>query len=491
MKKWMTIFLLVFLCIPFLSGKASSDDAIIVIWDSSDNEQIYSRSDVYGSGEDSGSDTGSTGSDQAADSTDTSGSDSSAADSTDTYGSDSSAADSTDTSGSDPSTEASGDADGTVQEDTVSEESQESVQAQESAEESLSDGVPWQGLVRGVVVPIETSDSYFERTVAGSTGWNAVQVTLRSAAYTTASAVTTISAGTAFRIELENGDWWLVMLSDGTEGYVQHCYCMINLPDVLPEMEYCITNAYYSIYKSSGYWIDGVTGEKLYSAGTLESDGKVWNERLGRYEYLVPVMYSAAKKISIAQYNAYTATGGKYTLKIYDSYRPHSVTIKIASALEVLYSSNSTVRSAIDTSTESNGSSYSWGTGWFLAQSLSTHNTGSAIDVTLCVYNEDSGEYEELAMQTAMHELSTAAIKYYSSYASKTPSNYSSAMTDNAKLLDYIFVGGSYGGYTFQSTGMTTLASEWWHFQDNDTHSRVRGYTSSGCDFQVTECLPQ
>ncbi|MCC8049565.1 MAG: SH3 domain-containing protein [Clostridiales bacterium] len=342
---------------------------------------------------------------------------------------------------------------------------------------------------REIVSVIASGDSYFEREVAGSTGWSTASLTLHAEASSSAASVGSLSAGTAFRIVSESGDWWQVTLSDGTTGYVEHSYCMINLPDVLPEMEYAITNAYYSIYVSSGYEIPGVTGTKLYSAGTSETEGRVWNERLGRYEYLVPVMYSAAKKISIAQYNAYNLTNGQFTLKIYDSYRPHSVTTKIASALTSLYNSNSTVQKNIDYSTEPSGATYSWGYSWFLAQSLSTHNTGSAIDVTLCEYNTESASWRELDMPTDVHELSSAAIKYYSGSVSKSPSNYSGMMNANAKLLDYIFIGGSYNGYTFQSTGMDTLASEWWHFQDNDTHRRVRSYASSGCDFQVTECL--
>ncbi|MCD7745871.1 MAG: hypothetical protein LUI13_11450 [Lachnospiraceae bacterium] len=366
--------------------------------------------------------------------------------------------------------------------DTAGEESETEV----SEEMETTD---WQGLLQGVILPTQSDDSWFTRSVVGATGWNTIELTLKADASSSATSVGTIAAGTAFCIDEEDGDWWRVVLSDGGTGYIEHCYCMINLPDVLPAMEYDIKNAYSAIYRSCSYDIDGVTGEKLYSAGTLETDGKVWNERLGRYEYLVPVMYSTAKKISIAQYNAYTLTGGQYTLKIYDSYRPHSVTIKIASALSSLYASNSTVQKQVDYSTEPNGATYSWGYSWFLAQSLSTHNTGSAIDVTLCQYNAERGAYEEMVMQTVMHELSTAAIKYYSGSVSKTPANYSSAMNDNAKLLDAIFIGGTYGEYSFQDTGMATLASEWWHFQDNETHSRVRGYTSSGCDFQVTDCL--
>ncbi|MCD7954550.1 MAG: SH3 domain-containing protein [Lachnospiraceae bacterium] len=358
-------------------------------------------------------------------------------------------------------------------------------------------------------------ENYFDRTVEGSTGWNAVEMNLMSEASASSAEVAWLLAGTAFRIAEEDGDWWRVVLADNTEGYVQHDYCMINLPDVLPTIEYDITNSYAAIYQSSGYTIDGVTGEKLYDAGDL--DGKEWNEKLGRYEYLVPVMYSTAKKIAIAQFNAYTLTDGRYTLKIYDAYRPHSVSVYIAEKFSELYYSNLVVQENVDSCTQPDGNMYEWGIRWFLAQSVSTHNTGAAIDVTLCEYEAEneaeneigyeaeneaenevgyeaeydavSSEYVELSMQTAMHELSTDAIKYYSGSVEKAPENYADTMNDNAILLDHIFSGGDYGEYSFISTGMTSLASEWWHFQDNDTHRRVKEFASSGMDFQVEDCL--
>ena len=51
-----------------------------------------------------------------------------------------------------------------------------------------------------------------------------------------------------------------------------------------------IANASASIFRSSGYALDGVTGYQLYSCG------KVWHSKLQREEYLVPIMYDAAKK---------------------------------------------------------------------------------------------------------------------------------------------------------------------------------------------------
>lgn len=88
----------------------------------------------------------------------------------------------------------------------------------------------------------------------------------------------------------------------------------------------------------------------------------------------------------------------------------------------------------------------------------------------------------EVSMPTAMHELSTAAIKYYSSNAPKNSSGYSKEVLNNyyARLLD---------GYMTR-VGMKTLASEWWHFQDNVGYNRLASATGwNGCYFQVTDIV--
>ena len=293
----------------------------------------------------------------------------------------------------------------------------------------------------------------------GCTGYMAVKSKLYKKA-STKSSNTSIKAGTAFTIIKKSGDYFYID-TGSSKGYVLHKYVMINLSDYIPSIIYNITNADASIYKSSGYSISGVTGKKLYDSG------KVYNERLKKNEYIAPVMYSFAGKILKAEK---AAIKEGYTLKIYDSYRPHSVTNKIYTGLSKLYNSNSTVKKNINKSA-SDGSS--WGKSWFLAKSLSAHNTGSAIDVTL-VYLATG---EEVNMPTAMHELSTKAIKYKSS----SSSTYSKAVKNSpgAKKLDKIM----------KNAGMQTLASEWWHFQENSSYSRIKSISSSGCDFQPTKVL--
>ena len=241
---------------------------------------------------------------------------------------------------------------------------------------------------------------------------------------------------------------------------------MINLPDIEPSIIYNITNADRSIYKSSGFKLPNVTDSKLYKSG------KVYNNRIGRYEFIVPVSYGTAKKISKAE--EFAKKDG-YTLKIYDAYRPKGVTDKIYNSLSKLYNSNNVVKYNVDISVGKSGRKYYWGPGWFLAQSISTHNTGSAIDVTLA--NIKTGV--ELKMPTTMHELSTRAIKYYSPGVNRVPANYSKEMNANAKRLDMYCT----------KAGLTTLSSEWWHFEDKNSHNMIYNYLRGGCKFHPTSIV--
>lgn len=302
----------------------------------------------------------------------------------------------------------------------------------------------------------------FEHELANSTGWGVVDLQVRPYANNTSKIITTVPKGEAFLILSEKGNYWKIKYNN-KQGYVNHNYCMINLPDVMPSIMYNITNASASIYKSSGYSLNNVTGKQLYSTG------KVMNAKIGREEYPCPVLYSTAKKIAVAQKNALK---DGYSLKIYDAYRPRSVSKLIAGELGVIYNKNSTVKNNIDYSIGKSGKKYYWGQSWFLAQGLSAHNTGAAIDVTL--YNTKT--CKECVMPTEMHELSTKAIKYYSGSCLKVPSNYSKEMTEDAKRLD------SY----MTNAGMTTLSSEWWHFQEKNGYTRISNLTKKqGCDFQI------
>ena len=320
----------------------------------------------------------------------------------------------------------------------------------------------------------------FEKRLFGATGWAAIDLPLKESANNNSTTIFTVGTGQVFTILGESGDYWEIVYTDSQNvlrhGYIQHDYCMINLPDVVPSIKYNITNASASIYKSSGYDITSmsivgdeshpeynITGSKLYFAG------KVQNDRIGRNEYIVPSLYSTSKKIAKAQ--GLIKQQNK-SLMIYDSYRPVSVSQKVSVAFGALADSNSTVATGIS----------GWDRTWFIATitpgvNMSAHNVAAAIDVSIW---DDQTNQEVNDMPTAMHELSTSATRCTNSSCSQLSSGMSNSAS--AMLLSNVM--------TNSNVGMGTLASEWWHYQDNDGLNRMKNATNiTGRDFQVTNIV--
>ncbi len=235
----------------------------------------------------------------------------------------------------------------------------------------------------------------------------------------------TASPGVKFDILGENADAdkWGVSYN-GKCGWVANKDMAINMVKYIPEASFQILNASSSMYKSSGKNIPDLTGKKLYSSEYSNS----W----------VPGTFSFAKKLKVAAVNAKKAGD---TIVVYDAYRPYSVSKYANSKLTALYNSDKTVKANIDKDSSGNA----WGKSWFLAQNVSMHNRGCAVDASL-----RGGD-----TPTAMHELSTWAIKYEKPN-SKT---YSAAVKKSStaqKLSNYMM-----------KAGLGDLASEWWHYQDN------------------------
>ncbi len=315
----------------------------------------------------------------------------------------------------------------------------------------------------------------FEKSLFGSTGWALIDLPLKVSASSNSDTVATVSEGQAFMILGESGSYWEIMYGDN-HGYIEHDYCMINLPDVVPSIKYNITNASSSMYKSSGYDITSqsivgdnskpeynITGYKLYSAG------KIQNNKIDREEYIVPSLYSTAKKIAKAEV---LALQNNKRLMIYDSYRPVSVSKKVSAAFGALADSNDTVAGGIS----------GWDRTWFIATitpgvNMSAHNVAAAIDVSLWD-NETNGEVTD--MPTEMHELSKSAARCTNSSCGQLSSEMSNSAS--AMLLSNIMIN--------SNVGMGTLASEWWHYQDNEGINRLKAKTNTtGRDFQVTEIV--
>lgn len=251
---------------------------------------------------------------------------------------------------------------------------------------------------------------------------------------------------------------------------------MINLPDVIPSIIYDNTNSYSSLFMSSGKPLPNVTGKALYNVKTM-------NNRLKKEEYLMPVLYSVAKKICVAQQSALEEGN---CLKIYESYRPYVTQRSVANSLKELANSDTEVRNGIN--------SFGWSESWFIAQGLSNHQRGIAIDTSLVkitsskfkyygdYYYIDITEYDEYNMPTNMHELSKAAATYTYGISNKNKESllktpFAKTMNDEAKLLQKYCM----------NANLSPLASEWWHFEDLETKNNTSNNYSTG-RYYITEC---
>lgn len=198
--------------------------------------------------------------------------------------------------------------------------------------------------------------------------------------------------------------------------------------------------------------------------------------RLGKVSDIVPVLYSMSKKIHLAQQAALEEGN---TLVIYEGYRPFFAQKLTVDALTTLAAADPEVMAGINT--------HPWDTNWFIATSISNHQMGYAIDVTLAKITEQQefviGDYTatavtgctEYTMPTTIHELSMASATFTGPVKSSSPTawlqaNLADTMNEAAILLQRYCT----------DAGLTPLASEWWHFNDLDARFATEDNSSKG-----------
>lgn len=316
----------------------------------------------------------------------------------------------------------------------------------------------------------------------------------------------TAPAASAYCIlDLENG-MFRVRFEDGF-GYIDSNYCMINLPEFIGGLcLYNITNSYESIYMVHEFEIPKVTGTviKGYENVELAED-----EYLVPLLYPTALKLETAAKAALEEgyqikiydsFRPHKATTNIYTeaSKYVDTLIPDEIwvteeerkALKRNGKEETLlwfnflkedldipdelippkgtYVSPSGTRETgtaegsaetgevtepVEVTLEDYRPTYqelmlgntSYSLANFLARSVSRHNYGIAMDMTLV----QTSTGEELEMQSSMHDLS---------WYSELKQNNS-----NAKILTRIMTG----------NGFTGLTSEWWHFQDNDVYAEL------------------
>ena len=306
----------------------------------------------------------------------------------------------------------------------------------------------------------------------------------------TDGALALVASGTPFTVLQEEGGWWQVAVTtdyftdeEQTQtqrgeitGWLEHKYCLVNLPDVIPSIIYDATNSYSSHFRSCGKVIPEVTGEAFYPS-------KTYNERLGKMEFMMPVLYSMAFKLCEAQQSA-LAEGN--SLILYEGYRPHEVQTKVLNSLSAMTRTDPEVKEAV--------TGAPWRISWFISGGYSNHQRGYAVDMGLAKVSETKEyttggyryvrvwNYERYEMPTPIHELSRAAATYTAPVTINSTTAWKNAEMTQAMASNEPALG--LQRYCTDAE-LTPLASEWWHFNDLSTRSQVLDNQGIG-DFLIS-----
>ena len=350
----------------------------------------------------------------------------------------------------------------------------------------------------------------FELPLEGTHGITLVDAAVYSSDQTGDRAGSTLPAGTAFTILQEGERRLLVCLSGGNLGWIDKNYIMVNLPDLIPSILYRDSNAEGSLMKNLGMDLKGITDKKLYEC-------KVYNAKLDREEYIMPVQYHMAKKLMYAQQ---LAREKNLTIVLYEGFRPHDVQMAIADALQQLARNNTDTKLSI----QKNGFNISY----YINTGISSHQMGSAVDVSLASvdrWEEHSfhgnkvlvpGSYTEFSyseirsdnpngiqfstsqrygpdlpedtytwMPTPIHELSYLSGTFTGPTKTYTAGAWKSALKNKTVQLAEFWTGGAQTLQDlFVEADMEPLASEWWHFNDLDAWNTAKKANAGG-NFEV------
>ncbi len=245
-----------------------------------------------------------------------------------------------------------------------------------------------------------------------------------------------LPGGTALCVLAEEGDWFRVRYGE-EYGWVDSRFCMINLPEYVGDhCSYDITNSYDSLFAVHGSPIREVTHQVLPGYENIQT---------AEGTFLVPYLYPCAKKLLTA---AQAAEADGLRLKIYEAFRPQEATRFSYDTTEKQLNNPARTETGEQMGVTvfklmTDGGRFHLGS--FLARTISSHNRGIALDLTLEKLNGGG----ELEMQSAIHDLSWYSETYLNNL--------------NAKLLEGYMTG----------VGMQGLSSEWWHFQDDGTRAAI------------------
>jgi D-alanyl-D-alanine dipeptidase len=241
---------------------------------------------------------------------------------------------------------------------------------------------------------------------------------------------------------LERGDVWHKIEFNGGEGYVFAAY-ITNLP------------VFYAYVPELSATVGGDTYvSKMVDVRAVVSDIKIWLTWASQDNVLGEVLYPAgacllqentARKLAAAA-ELFAKDG--YRIRLYDGYRPYSVS-------EYLYSKIGDARFVANP-----------------ARKPSKHNRGAAVDITL----ERIEDGEQIPMPSFMHTFNISSYRDLPNiYDYEAGSEeYNAILAKYPDILEYpersatAIRNMKYMSRIMKSCGFSTISTEWWHFNDTD-----------------------
>ena len=233
---------------------------------------------------------------------------------------------------------------------------------------------------------------------------------------------------------------------------------LVNLPNIMPSAAYDVVYSYGATSNCGGIEIPGITGERIvgYAGGRQE------DRYLAARQFAAPCAYRTALK-AIGAAEALENCG--YRLLVYDAYRPMSAQHRLSEAFEQAYNGNPAIREAVG----------GWSLGWYVASGASGHNYGTDLDVGVCDLDGNP-----IAMPSTFDAFDEGGHLTKAPMASENigTESYCDAVSRNTACMKL--------HEAFTAAGFSELASEWWHFGDEETEARIRAVVGpEGLDFMA------
>ena len=228
-------------------------------------------------------------------------------------------------------------------------------------------------------------------------------------------------------------------------------HLFVNLSQFLPNAITDITYAYSAPSDCAGQVIPGLTGCAV--DGYMPADYDLY---LDRAAFQVPCAYATYEKMLRAEAEL-SAQG--YRLLIWDCYRPYRGSVFISDRFKEAYENNPVIQDSLG----------EWSMSWYAADGPSGHNFGTDIDLSLA---DEQGTPIAMPSHFDAFDDSAHLVDSPMNSSSISESSYTQAVSDNPACIAL--------HRAFSNAGFSELASEWWHFGDEDTESQIKDIVGSG-----------